>query len=183
MKYILDTAPTSEPITLTEVKTHLRLSDTTFDTELATLQKAAREYVENYCNIVIMEATWLLKVDGIPTNRKIVIGRGSVTSIDEISYTDNAGSAQTLTADTDYITDGKQHPETVTILNTPDYDRDIPIIIEYTAGFDDAANVPASLKIAILMLTAFYFENRGDVAASVPFAIYNLLKPYRNQSF
>lgn len=54
------------------------------------------------------------------------------------------------------------------------------IQFDYTAGYgDDPAAVPPLIKQGILMLTAAFYENRGDVAVEACDAAYALLGPYR----
>jgi uncharacterized phiE125 gp8 family phage protein len=59
------------------------------------------------------------------------------------------------------------------------------MIIDYTAGYDDAdpEAVPTPIRHAILLLTAFLYEQRGDAAAELPDAAARLMDPYRLWSF
>jgi uncharacterized phiE125 gp8 family phage protein len=59
------------------------------------------------------------------------------------------------------------------------------MLIDYTAGYDDAdpTAVPMPIRQAILVGTAHYYENRGDVPAEMPAAFYRLLDPYRLWTF
>ena len=45
--------PTTWPVTLTEVKTHLHLTDSDNDTELTAMFKQVSREVENYCGIAL----------------------------------------------------------------------------------------------------------------------------------
>jgi hypothetical protein len=55
--------------------------------------------------------------------------------------------------------------------------------IDYIAGYclddDTPAKIPAPIRHAILILTAFLYEQRGDVQAEMPQAAQMLLSPYR----
>ena len=51
-------APTVEPVTLGEIKTHLRLTGTEDDYLLPQLVKAARDYVETFTRRAICTQTW-----------------------------------------------------------------------------------------------------------------------------
>ena len=59
------------------------------------------------------------------------------------------------------------------------------MIIDYTAGYDDsdAAKVPPMIRHAILLLTAYLYENRGDVPADMPPAAANLMQQHRLWTF
>ncbi|HEX4298402.1 MAG TPA: head-tail connector protein, partial [Devosia sp.] len=52
--------------------------------------------------------------------------------------------------------------------------------IDYTAGYGDAAAVPADLQQAVLVLIAYWFENRDAAApAQLPSGFDRLLATYR----
>ena len=57
--------------------------------------------------------------------------------------------------------------------------------IDYTAGYDDSDPdaVPMPIRTAILLLTAFLYEQRGDVAGEMPAFARNLMQPYRLWTF
>jgi uncharacterized phiE125 gp8 family phage protein len=59
------------------------------------------------------------------------------------------------------------------------------MIIDYTAGYDDGdpAAIPMPIRHAILLLTAFLYEQRGDVAGEMPAFARNLMAPYRLWTF
>lgn len=63
----LVTAPTTEPITLTEAKLHLRESDTAQDTIIQSLISAARRHIEERCRRSLITQTWLRTLDQFPT--------------------------------------------------------------------------------------------------------------------
>lgn len=59
------------------------------------------------------------------------------------------------------------------------------MVINYTAGYDnsDPDAVPMPIRHAILLLTAFLYEQRGDVAGEMPAFARNLMAPYRLWTF
>lgn len=59
------------------------------------------------------------------------------------------------------------------------------MIIDYTAGYDDGDPdaVPTPIRHAILLLTAWLYEQRGDVSSEMPAAATMLLQPYRLWTF
>lgn len=60
----LVTGPEFEPITLAEMKTHLRAySSTERDDEITELIKAAREWIEDFTGQVCIDQTWRLSID------------------------------------------------------------------------------------------------------------------------
>jgi uncharacterized phiE125 gp8 family phage protein len=57
--------------------------------------------------------------------------------------------------------------------------------IDFTAGYDDADPnaVPMPIRHGILLLTAFLYEQRGDVDGTMPAFARNLMQPYRLWTF
>jgi uncharacterized phiE125 gp8 family phage protein len=58
------------------------------------------------------------------------------------------------------------------------------VTVTYIAGYADAANVPAGVKVAIKLMVAHLFENRlpvavGTIVSEMPFTVEALLQPHR----
>lgn len=51
--------------------------------------------------------------------------------------------------------------------------------IVFTAGYDNAGDVPAPIQQAILTIMATLYAHRGDAAAEIPQEALALLAPYR----
>jgi uncharacterized phiE125 gp8 family phage protein len=73
MRFTLErvTQPEFEPVTLAEMKRHLRAYDdiTTDDDDITALIKAAREWVEDYTGRTLIDTTWRLTLgDYVPTD-------------------------------------------------------------------------------------------------------------------
>ena len=60
MQLILDTAPDLEPVSLTELTTHLRIDEYDSDSgvELQAIIKAARKSIENTTSRALLTQTW-----------------------------------------------------------------------------------------------------------------------------
>lgn len=171
MQYSLHTsvAPTTEPITLAETKTHLRIDpDITDQDELiAALITAAREWTENYCRRSWSDRTLQLRTDCFPAY--FHLPRGPVRSVSSITYKDAGGTQQTLAAsqyEVDiystppriYPPDGVVWPTTQLTLNA--------VTVTYLVGYgtggspDDLATVPAAVKAAMKLLVSHWYEQR-----------------------
>ncbi len=184
--------PASEPVTLTELKTQLRIASTDEDAHLSTQIVIAREHVEALTRRQLLTATWELALDQFPIyvgsrskeaepRQQIRIPRPRLIAISSITYLDGNGATQTLAADR-YRVDARSEPGRV----EPAFGYTWPtarhvsnsVVITYTAGYGNAAAVPSSLKAAVLVTAAFLAENRGADVKDAPPAVAALVAPY-----
>lgn len=188
MAFKLTTAPASEPVTLQEAKDHLRIDDTNEDALISELIKAAREYAESAINRPLITQTWTYYADCFES---VIELKPNLQSVSTVKYIDTDGTQQTLAA-TEYAI------STSDIVGTlfEDYDKTWPSIrsiknaieVEFIAGYGLAADVPASIKSAMLLLIGHWFVNREAVivgvnATNTPMAVDLLLGPYRVVTF
>lgn len=179
------TPPVAEPITLAEAKAHLRLDGSEEDALVTALIRTAREHLERETGLALMARTFRLYLDGWPEGRVIRIGRGPVQSIETVTVYDDTGSP--VEADLGgYVLDGAGHPARLMLPVRPEPARAMNgIEIDFTAGFGEgAADVPDTLKRAMLTHVAAMFELRGVLAAdqqpgAVPAGYDRLIAPYR----
>jgi uncharacterized phiE125 gp8 family phage protein len=186
MAYKLITAPTVEPITVSELKSHCRIDASDEDTILATYITAARMQAENYLEIALISQTWDLYLDGFP---EAFVLRSPVVSVSSVNYYDQSGALLTLSSDA-YLVDSASMPCYI----TPAYGttwptpRAIPnaVWVRHVAGYGaTAASVPQSIRHWILMRAASMYLHRED-ATVLPRGkveklafVDSLLDPYR----
>jgi len=169
--------PASEPVTTAEVKKHLEIlaTDSTHDTALDELVKAAREQFEHDTGYALLTQTHTLSMSRFPTNgdwndRDVIpLEIRPVSAITSITYYDTDNAQQTL-ATTVYGLDAaarliylKYNQEWPSI--TPQY---LGIQITMTTGYGSAAAVPNFAKQAILLQVGEWFDpnmRRGGVDA------------------
>lgn len=157
-------APASEPVTTAEAKTHLRVDGTDEDAYIDTLVKAAREKIEIDAERALLPQTLVLRLDRFPGI--IELRRCPVTAVSSITYVDTTGATVTLAA-TEYQTDVSTEPGRI----APAYGKSWPatrdqanaIVVTFTAGYANAAAVPASAKHAIKLLVGHWFRNREAI--------------------
>ncbi len=113
------TGPAAEPISLTEAKAHLRVTDTNEDTLITALITVARGWVENYTRrvLVLSDLEWTL--DQFDSLLRLPLS--PLRSVVSINYVDESGIAQTL-ATSVYVVDTTSTPGRI----VEQYDQEWP---------------------------------------------------------
>lgn len=166
----LQTAPVSEPVTVAEAKSQLRVDINDDDTLIAGLITAAREEFENGADKTLFTTTYRLILDAWPQSWIIPLSRPPLVSVASVVYTDDDDNVYTLPS-TDYIVDTNAWPGRIALrdgVNWPSVTlrESGAIVITYTAGYASTANIPQRYKQAILLLVGHWYENREAVATS-----------------
>lgn len=144
-------------------------SDTSHDSHLTRLIKAATSEVERYTRRALITQTWQLTLREFPP--QIALPRPPLQSVESITYVNDAGAIVELE---EFQVSTYSHPAVILPLFSESWPSTRPetldaITIEYIAGFgDDADDIPEKFKNAIYELVAFRFLNRGDVDADIP---------------
>lgn len=173
--YRVVTPPTSEPVTLEEAKTHLRVDDTTDDTYITALITAARQMCETYTGLSFMTQTREVVLDDFPSyGCDIQLAYGPFQSVTSVKYNDGDSVEQTLTVNTDYKVDlfNGRVQQLDGWFDTDGHNN--AVAVRYQAGYASADDVPSVIKQAILMQVAAMYENRGD-AGEITYTARNLL--------
>ncbi|MGI2035310.1 head-tail connector protein [Rhizobium panacihumi] len=185
MTYILATPPTAEPITLAQVKAHLRLDDVHEDALLASLITTARGHLERETGLCLLSQTWRLCLDAWPHDGILRIVKYPVQAIENVTVYDHAGAPLEVSLE-DHLLDGEGRPARLWLRQTP-----VPgqvmngIEITFVAGFGETGvDVPDGLKRALLLHVAHMFAYRGVVSleqqpAGVPDGYERLIASYR----
>lgn len=183
-------APASEPVTLEQVKAHLRVDSNDENTLIAALVSAAVSHLDGWSGILgrcLVSQTWRQDFCSF-ANLKLPFP--NVQSV-VIAYTDQNGVPQTV-AGTNYhivnehcgsrimLAEGGAFPAAA---NQPDAVR-----VTFVAGYGAADAVPAGLKVAILLHIGHLYANREAVsvglsAAGLPFGYDALVAPHRAVGF
>ena len=175
------TPPTTEPLTLSEVKSHLRIDGNYDDALLNSCITSARMFFESQCEISIASQELLLALDSF--DDIVYLPRGPVQSVEDISYSDTQNNTQTLA---DWIEDLVSNPARI----TPAFNQSWPstaevvnaVQVSYTTGYSTAELVPKLLKSGMLFYVAHLYENRSAVTDSdlkeVPMAVESIIHQY-----
>lgn len=191
---VLVTAATSGPITLAQVKSHVRISHTDEDASIELMIDAAIALVDGYGGILrtaLIEQTWQQDFSAFPVC-EFRLALGQLISVTHIKYYDTDNSLQTLStsvyaafndANGPYfkLNDGQSWPSTFT--------REDAVRVTWKAGFGTTADyVPADIRHAMLMLVGHWYENRGtcvigEVPAELQYSFGALTKRYSRVGF
>lgn len=181
----LVTAPTVEPVTVAEAKVHCAVSRDDHDDLIERLITAARQACEAATRRALCTQTWDLTLPGWPDDdrrARIYLPLPPLVSVTSITYLDAAGDEQTIDDATYKVRAGS--PGIVSLRNGELWpsvlDEDDPITIRFVAGYGVAANVPATLKQAMLLLVGHWYEHpeavvTGTIATELPLAVKSLL--------
>lgn len=186
----LVTAPVLEPVSLDEVKSHLRLDSDSAeeDAYLTILRQVARETVEAHTRRALLTQTWDWKLDGFPCAQPWELPKAPLQSVTSISYVDSDGATQTW-ASSNYSVlapaGPRAMPGTVALAYNATYPvvRSIPnaVTVRFVAGWTAAASVPAPIRHAVLILVAEMYARReeaivGTIINRVPVGVSHLLQ-------
>lgn len=185
------TQPSSEPVTLADVKAQLSIqtSDTEVDAIITRRITEARQVVETISGRSIMPCQWEVVLDRFPD--EIELYYPPTTSIVSIKYIDTNQAEQTINP-SDYALDsdsninwvlpayGSAWPTTLDTINA--------VRVRYQAGYADAASVPGPIKEAIMLIVGHWMRYQSAVeqglnVTRIPYAVECLLEPYRVHSF
>ena len=176
--------PAVEPVTLVEVKAHLRLDTSDEDALLTDLIRTARLHLESVTGLCLISRPLRLYLDDWPHTRVIQIARGPVQTIEIVTVYDAVGTP--VEVDTSgYVLDGAASPARLALPERPATARALNgNEIDFTAGFGESGtDVPDTLKRALLLHVAAMFELRGVLSldeqpGAVPQGYERLIAPH-----
>ncbi len=185
-------APPELPVMVSEAKEQSRIDTSAEDALVERLIGSATDHIEGPYGIgvCLVEQTWELKLDYFP--RVIELPLFPVLSVDKVEYEDGDGVIQTVDAST-YRVDTHSNPARISL----EWNQSWPlprrvagaVTVTFQAGYaqdngDYTANIPDSLRHAVLLLAAHWYENRegvvvGATASELPMAVESLISKYR----
>lgn len=194
------TPPTTEVPTFSLVRQHLRIDSQNDDTLLAMYLTSARTWAESFLGRALITQTLLYTMrrdhrDGVHNGwfwgrrrESIELPRSPVSSISSINLVDDNGATFSVIS-ANYLADTTLDPGRVRIdwdaTNTANPLMAWPlqhVQIQFVAGYDATGDkVPMPIQNAILLLTAFLYEKRGDAGGEMPQAAERLLTMHRLQ--
>jgi len=185
---ILITPPAEEPVSLEAAKLHLRNPPDLEDDLVAELIVAARRMCEGWLRRTFITSTWELTLDGFPgcryygddlrslerdavgTRYGIQLPNPPLISVTSIKYVAGDGTTQTVDPSRYQVETGTPGRVVPIAGSSWPTTRRQPgaVTIRFVAGYGDAADVPASIKIAMKLYLTSLYENRGEDDVPLP---------------
>ena len=171
-----------EPVTLAEMKSHLRVVTTGDNDYISELIKVARRQVETDARRKYVKSTFALRLGEFPTCDEIMLENPTVASISSITYTNSTGGTSTLSTST-YELDkheapgharlkyGQSWPATRVIQNA--------VTVNFISGSTSASDTPVEAKHAIKLLVADMYCDRGSDGTASNRAYNDLIGMFR----
>ena len=181
------TPATSNPITLTEAKTHLKVDTTADDTFITNLIRSATSSAQEYTNRFFIATT--IQQVGDKWEDISNLFKSPLLSVTNIKYVDTSGSEQTLNTDI-YFVDDVNKPARIGLKPNQSFpeiiDRLNAVKVNYVVGNESADDVDEAIKQALLLTIGNWYQNRqavvtGTIATELPMNAKFLLDQYKIQ--
>ena len=185
MPSILLSAPASEPWSVAEAKSFLRVENDDDDTVIASLIAAARSHVEAMTRCALIVQTWRFVLDRWPKDGRVKPGRGPLRTLTAARVYDSTGTATAVDVGM-FVIDKPSGVIASSAWALPAPGRTtFGIELDVEIGFGTAAtDVPDALRHAVRTLVAHWYENRGLIAigqsvAMMPASVSAMIASYR----
>lgn len=186
-------APASEPFTTATVKEWLKVDYTDDDTLIGSLITAARQYVENYTGLKLFTQTVQEVWDELPLTDENYNHFGGfslswwpVQSITTFAYVDESGDPQTITSanyDADLVSRPARMSSTYGVAWPVTRDEMKAVTVTYVAGYAATTDIPDDIKVAMRLIIADWYDNRGDNVRERVTAADCILRQYKLNVF
>jgi uncharacterized phiE125 gp8 family phage protein len=190
--------PAALPLSLNELRAQCRLTDddgSDQDALLMSYLRAAVDYAERYTSLGLITQTVDQTFSAFPTSRyqpaRLKLRRRPLQSVEAVYYRDLDGAEVELAStvynirgvgsEWNYGSLGLALPQAWPSVAIDDE----AVRVRYVVGFgDDHNSVPAAIRQALMMLSAYLFNQReaaliDPVILEVPFGVHALLDPWR----
>jgi len=158
-------APVEEPVTLAEMKAHLRVDQVEEDALTDSDIRSAREYAELLSRRTFITTTLAIDLDAWPDGDIIELKQPPIQSVESIAYVDADGAAQVLDPALYWVQPSYERVRLAFNATWPEIAPGSIITVTYVAGYGDTPeHVPARYGQAIRLLGAQWFEHREAVS-------------------
>lgn len=159
------TEPSTEPVSVAELKLHARIEHSEDDVLLASIITAARREAEEiHLNKLLINQTCVDYFDGFAGEMELFWAPVATDGVASVRYLDSAGTWQTVSSSVYDIS-----RQSGACIIRPAYGQSWPtprdsnncVEITYTAGYGPAASsVPAAIRLWIKVRATWLYENK-----------------------
>lgn len=188
-----DTGATSPVISASELKTHARIYNSLDDTYLGTLITTATQIIEAETRRAMINRAFAFQLEAFPADGEIILPRSPLSTVTSVTYTDTAGSTQTLSASTYHVysVNGVGRVVLKSTSSWPDTQDtgNLDVTVNFTAGYGASSiNVPAALRHATLLAATHLYDNRtsvnvGNIVNELPMTVQRLIVQYHSGDY
>lgn len=189
MSLALIAAPALEPVSLADAKAYARVDSIDDDALITTLITAARSELERNLGRALITQTWTYNLDVWPQGFAVPLPVAPVQAVNQVRVyaLDDSFAVLPLTS---YLLDGLGSPPRLIRRGTLAWPVPLRpangIAMDFTCGHgSQPTDVPAALRIAVLLLVAHWYDRReladtsGGQGAGFPEMVRDLIAPYR----
>ena len=177
----IDTAPTVEPVSLSEVRrsASFRVNFDDEDLTIYSFIKTARAHFDGPDGVLgrtLIETTYIGRLDSFPADGvAIELPLPPLVSVTSVKYTDDDDVEQTLSASSYTVKTGVEPG----LIAADQWPSGTDVVIEFVAGYGEtAATVPEPIRQAIILMASDLYDGKDSTAA-----IDRLILPYRFRSY
>jgi hypothetical protein len=203
-KTLLITPPSESVISLNEIKTFLKIDNNDEDTLLEVLIESSTVRLEEEIGLKFIEQEWEIYFDRfgkLSSGLVFTSGEGTLSSINQNPNHLNLPFGKIINIDSfsTFDDDDNEYPVDPTSYQADLHSHYGKISLRYGSVWPatilrpsngikisglfgispDAANVPKTIKMAVMELTAAMYEYRGDEYPKIPPTALMLIEPYR----
>jgi len=164
MRLVPLAAPALEPVSLTEMKAHLRVDVADDDGLIQAKISAARQYAEHFTRRALITQTWEMILDKAPAELELPLP--PLQEVSKIEVVDAAGARAEVPNSSYWVELGGEAPGRVRLSDGsswPSHRGFGSFIVTFKAGYGDAVTaVPEKIREAIRKRAALLYEGRED---------------------
>jgi len=176
---VLVTPPGELPVSKEEAKKHLRIDFADDDDLVTSLIEAATGYLDGAGGLLgraLVTQTWRLDLPAFPHGGRLELPLRPVQSA-SVAYRDALNAPQAYAADNHALAGS------AVLFTGPSpalFNRHDALQVTFVAGYGAAADVPAAIRQAVLLMVGSLYDNRGATMEDLTGgAVGALLAPYR----
>ncbi|MCB9949579.1 MAG: phage head-tail connector protein [Planctomycetaceae bacterium] len=156
------------PMTLANMKEHLRITHSSEDDYITDLMWSAYQWIEEEAQITMSTTEYVLLLDDFPLG-KIFLPKPPLVSIDSVTYYDSDNNSQSLVENTDFylISPSKQKAFLLPVSTSGwpvTYERPDAISIAFTCGAD---SLNLELQLMRLLVGGMYENREAEVSGTI----------------